>query len=64
MLRTRAICQEGAAGIEIPPFEPRHELVRQRFALPDVNHTEPAEIAVFCAERTVDDGDLMDQFRD
>ena len=44
-------------------MEPHREFVGQRFPLADVDHAQPAEIAVLGAERTVDDGHVLDQFR-
>ena len=55
--------EESAAGIEIAALQAHRELIGQRFALADVDHAEAAEIAVLRAERAVDDGDVLDQFR-
>ena len=67
--RHRRCCASGlkakkaAAGVEIAALQPHRELIGQRFALADVDHAEAAEIAVFRAERAVDDGDVLNQLR-
>src|SRR5262245_59050876 len=63
LLDVRAVGQKTASGIEIPTLETGHELVRQGFALPDVDNTKTAEIAVLRIEWSIDDRHFLDQFR-
>ena len=58
----RAEGEKGAPCVEIAALQARGELVRKRLALTDVNDTQAAEVPVFRAEGTVDDGDFLDQF--
>ncbi len=54
--------EKPAAGVEIPSLQPESQLVGQRFALMDVHHAEPAEIAILRVERSVDDVHAFHKF--
>ncbi len=49
--------------VEIASLQPSCVTLRKRFALADMNHSKTGEISILRTKRTVDHGDVLDQFR-
>ena len=58
-----AVCKKSATVIEVAALQAGRELFRQRFALTDMDDSEAAEIPIFRAEWSVDDGYVLNEFR-
>src|SRR5262249_27783605 len=61
-LQRRAVCQKCAERAERPALETRGDLIRQRLLQSNVDDAEAGEIAVFRAERAVEDVHVLDEF--